>query len=348
MTSLTKVAAGTRKLIRWGITLTILVILGKVGFEVGFKIYRYYYPAPPPPPTVSFGKLPKLPFEDQTDLSPLNFTLETPSGDLPKFPLQAKVYFMPKLLSNLLSLDDASDKAKNLGFEPQGEKLSDTLYRYKSKDGFLRLELNIVTGVFSISYDLKTDPSPLLRKPPAPEIAAALVKSYLSNAGVFPEDLSDEPVHEFLKVEEEKFTTGLSLSEANLVKINFFRKKYDELPSSTLTPNQGNIWFIVSGAREKEKQIVGAEFHYYPIDESTQSTYPIKTSDLAWEELTIGKAYVANPGQNENGNVTIRRIYLSYFDPDYTTEIYQPIVVFEGDNNFTAYLPAVTDDYYQN
>jgi hypothetical protein len=39
-------------------------------------------------------------------------------------------------------------------------------------------------------------------------------------------------------------------------------------------------------------------------------------------------------------------MYLAYFDPDSTTEFYQPVYVFEGDNGLVEYLPAVTTGYY--
>ena len=69
---------------------------------------------------------------------------------------------------------------------------------------------------------------------------------------------------------------------------------------------------------------------------------------MAFSELQNGQAYIANLGLNKDDDVLkIRRVYLAYFDPDIVTEYYQPIYVFEGDNGFIAYLPAVTPDYYQ-
>jgi len=42
------------------------------------------------------------------------------------------------------------------------------------------------------------------------------------------------------------------------------------------------------------------------------------------------------------GQVTIRNIYLAYFEPVTLTNYLQPIFVFEGDNNFVAYVPAIS------
>lgn len=345
MASLTQVSITSRKIIRYGIFFVIFLIVARILFGIGSAVYRKFFPAPPPPPTVTFGKLPKLPFP-QKDKVNLTYSLETPEGGLPILPTQSKVFFMPKLAPNLLSLDVAREKASSLGFLPTEQAVSQTIYRFSHKDTPSILEMNIVNGNFAISYDLKADPSPIERKPPAPEVAAAAVRSYLSSADLFPEDLTGPTANEFLKIETDKFVGALSLSDSDLIRINFFRKTYDDLPSLTSEPNKGNVWSIVSGAREREKQIIATEYHYFPVDEGKFSTYPIKTSQAAWDELNAGGAYIAAVGGNsEGGKVTIRRIFLAYYDAGVYTEFLQPIIVFEGDNGFVSYLPALTADY---
>jgi hypothetical protein len=37
---------------------------------------------------------------------------------------------------------------------------------------------------------------------------------------------------------------------------------------------------------------------------------------------------------------------MAYYDPDVLSQYFQPIVVFEGDGGFVAYVPAVTAEYY--
>ncbi|MFZ5932604.1 MAG: hypothetical protein ACOYT7_00750 [Patescibacteria group bacterium] len=346
MTSLTRVAVTARKAVRYSIFFLIFLIVGKIVFDIGSGIYRRIFPPPPPPPTVLFGKLPSLPFREKEKPN-LTFSLETPEGGLPTTASQAKVYFMPELAPNLLSLDVAKDKASSLGFNQTEQEISPTLYQFPHKSTPARLEINIVTGVFSISYDLAADSSPLARRPPAPEVAASNVRSYLSSAGLLPEDLSGPTTHEFLKIAGDKFVSALALSEADLVKVNLFRKSYDDLPSLTAEAGSANVWFLVSGAQEREKQIIAGQFHYFPVDEGKYSTYPLKTSQEAWEEFNAGKYYLATPGLNKDGEgVKIRRIYLAYFDPGTPAEFFQPIFVFEGDRGFIAYLPAVSPEYY--
>lgn len=348
MSSLTQTAIVTRKIIRYGIYFIVFLIVGRIFLSAAVSLYKKLFPAPPPVPTVAYGKLPKLEMSNATLPNNVSFSLETADGALPTIFAQAKVYFMPKPSSNLFSLSSAQNKAENLGFNPDGQQISPTIYRFPHKQNPSTLEMNIISGVFSISYDLNTDTEPLSVRPPVSEIAASQVRSYLSAANLLPADLTGVTKAEYLKLGDGKFVTAISLSEGNLVKINLFRKSYDNLPSVTPDPNAANVWFIVSGTGNRQKQVVAAEFHYFTVDESQFSTYPIKTSDVAWKEFTEGKAATANAGVNKEGdNIKIRKVYLGYFDAGTQTNFFQPVYVFEGDNGYVAYLPAITSDYYQ-
>lgn len=347
MTSLTRISIIARKAIRYSVFFILFLIIGRVVLNAGIKIYKKVFPTPTPAPTVKYGKLSKIPFPSNGITAKLSYTLETAEGSLPtNIPTQAKVYFMPKSSANLLSLDSAKSKASSLGFTADPEQLSDTMYKFKNKDYPVMLQMNIVTGTFSISYDLSTDKSPIPFKPPIADVASSTFKSYLSDAGILPDDLSGTITHDFLKISNGQLVSALSLSEANFIKINLFRKNYDNLPSMTGNPDQANVWAIISGSSASGQQIIAAEYHYRSVDESQYSTYPIKTASEAFSELQNGQAFIASLGLNKDGDsLKIRHIYLAYFDPDADTDYFQPIFVFEGDNGFVAYLPAVIDDY---
>jgi len=346
MASLTQTAITTRKIIRFSLYGVLALIIGRIALSTGISVYRHFYPEPPPPPTVAFGRLPELPFPESSLAGDPTYTLETPEGGVPVLSTQAKVYFMPKPVQTQLNLELAKDKATDLGFMPNGEQVSPTLYRFQHQKAPSNLDMNIINGIFSISYDLSKDSSPLEKKPPAPEIAASQIRSFLSSANLLPDDLSGPTTHQFLKIEEGSFANALSLSEADLVKVYLFRKSYDELPSLTSNPTQANAWFMVSGAREREKQFIASEFHYFPVDEDKYATYPIKLAEAAWEELKAGNAFIASQGVNNESTIIIRRIYLAYYDAGVSAEFYQPIIVFEGDRGFYAYISAITSDYY--
>jgi len=342
MASLTQTAIITRKIIRYGFFGIIFLIVGKFVLDVSVGVYRKINPLPPPPPTVTFGKLPDIKFPQKAHPE-LKLTLETPNGEFPDFPDQMRVIFMPQPTSNLLSLDTAKVKASNLGYSPNAEELTETTYRFTSDKVPANLDMNIITGVFSISYNLTQDSSPLVNKPPSPEAAAAEVRSYLSGGNILFEDLTDRFSHEFRKIKEGRLVKVTSLSEADFIKVNIFRNNIDEFPIVTRNPNEANIWFLIGGARQREKQIIAAEYHYFPADYSKTATYPIKTAQEAWDELLAGNGYIAS--SSDLSEVTIRRVYLAYYDSNVPAEFLQPVVVFEGDNDFFGYIPAVTSQY---
>jgi len=349
MTSLTQVAITARKIIRYGIFFIIFLLVGRILLSAGISIYRKIFPAPPPKPTLAFGKLPAISFPAPINSTNFTFTLETVEGDYPKLASQAKVFFMLKPSSNLLSLETAKARAEALGFDPNAQQVSQTVYRFPNQKAPSNLEVNIVTGAFSISYDLKADPSPINQKPPFPEIAASNARSFLSSANLLPIDLTGTVTHEFLKAENTKFVTALSQSEAKLVKINLFRKSYDNLPCLTQNARDANVWFMISGLSDKSRQIVAAEYHYFPVDETQFATYPIKTGEAAWSEFTAGKGHIAKTGNHQEGDsIKIRKIYLAYYDPGEVFDFLEPVIVFdEGtEDGFIAYIPAVTPDYY--
>lgn len=350
MATLTEVSIISRKVIRYSVYAVILIIVGRFSFNIGEGIYEKIKPPKEEPPTVEFGKLPILPFPERSEVN-LNYTLELPEGSLPVFPNKLDVYEMPSSESNIKTLDEAKTSAKGLGFNPDGKQLYETIpnvYIFSKNNAPSDLTMNIITGLFSVSYNINENPSVLSGIPPSSESAINQIKGFLKGGKSLTEDLQNGvSTTEYLKTESGKFISAVSLSDAQLTKVNLFRKPYGvngDINAVTPEMPQANVWFIIAGGQGKP--VITGEYHYFPIDNGKSGTYPIKTSDIAWEELKAGKAFLANTGDNPDGNIVIRKVYLAYYDAGQYAEYYQPVVVFEGDNNFYAYAPAVTDEFY--
>lgn len=345
MASLTQTSIITRKIIRYGLYIVVFVIIARFSIIFGVKIFRFFFPPPPPPPTVTFGKLPLIPIPEETqNTENLSFILETADGELPEFTDQLPIYFMPKATSTLQDLDNAKKMVSSIGFNPEGREIVETVFRFPHKSAPSFLTMNIVNGIFSLSYDLRSNPSVIEKNPPTPDSAKKQVRALLARAGLLEDDLSGPVTHQFMKISEGNFIETVSLSEASLIKVNLFRKNFNDLPAATLDPKEANVWFILTGS-SGGNSIIAAEYHYFPIDEGQTSTYPIITSQNAWDDLKEGGGKIASMGEND-GNIVIRNVYLAYFDSGQYMEFYQPVVVFEGDNNFVAYVAAITSEYY--
>lgn len=344
--TLTETAYYTRKTIKYSIFFVLFAIVARLSWEVGFTVYRKFYPEPPPPPTVTFGKLPRLPFTDKKDSSGFTFTLQTPTGEFPKFPIITEVFFMPQRTASFLDLDEATKLAKNLGFSGNTTNISETIYRFDNRELPSSIDVDIVNKTFSINYNLSANPELLGFRPRSTEDAVSTVRSFLSSANLLPEDLEmGQKTFEFLKAEPPSFTTVASLSEANFVRVNLFRANRAELSVLTSDKKRSNVWFLVGGDKGGTPRIVAGEYHYFPVDANQSSTYPVKTGEAAWEDLKNGRAFVISESEGTK-DITVRRIYLAYYDSGEPQGFLQSIVVFEGDGDFTAYLPAVTDEFY--
>ena len=353
MASLTDVAITSRRTIRYGIYIIVLLIIARYTYKTGVSIYNKLNPPKPTPPNYSLGKLTTIPFPDKPKLENITYKLETPEGSLPKLIEQMPVYKIPPIESAFNTLDTAKEKAQNLGFNPDGKKIVENVpnvYLYESRSSPATLTMNIITGVFSISYDINADIGILDKFPPSPENAVQRARGFIGGAGLLSKDLEEgKSTFQYLKIEGGKFVPAIAQSEADFIKVNLFRKNpiFRETEFSTVTANmpEGNIWFLIGGSGNSGDSIIAGEYNYFGIDETSSGTYLIKSAQTAWDELNQGKAYISNLGNNSS-QVTIRRVYVAYYDPGQYSEFYEPVIVFEGDNDFYAYVPAITDEYY--
>lgn len=350
--TLTLIAIKARKTIRYGIITFVLIVIGRLLLIFAIDVYKRVVPQPPPPPTVGFGRLAELPFPDlNIELPEIVYTINTPTGELPNFPTQMPVYNMPLKTATLFSFDRMKQRAAAFGFTNEPRQETETLYTFIHPITPATFKADIVYETFSLSFNLAADSTPLSTRAPDLQTASATVTQALRRANSMPEDLSGPITQEFLRVEGQNLVRALALSDAQLTKINLFRKDItinEEIsyPSVTANPKEGNVWFIVSGAREENKTLIAGEYRYFTVDYTNVETYPIKTAQEAVDELKAGRGYIANLGLNTNGQVTIRNISLAYYDPNVPYSFYQPVIVFRGDGDFVAYVPAITNEYY--
>ena len=133
-----------------------------------------------------------------------------------------------------------------------------------------------------------------------------------------------------------------SISNANVLRVDFFQADKNRLPiyypkaiTSTMTLFVENI--------QNQLQIVNGHFFHQNI--STQfSTYPLKTANQAFSELKEQKTYIASYS-GSNNNVSIKNVFLAYYMEDSPQDYLMPIIIFEGDRGFVAYVSAIKDEW---
>ena len=343
MTTLTRISIVARKTVRFGIYFLIIITIIRISFGTLTSVYKRMFPERIPDPTQGFGLLPDLPFIELNH-EDITYRLETPDLDLPSFPDRMRVYTTFSPQTDIQALPNARETARRLGFNPQGVELVESVYVFNHVREPSKLTFNIITRVFSVNYDIRSNLLVVSGIPPSPDSATKLAQDFLNRGGMMREDIIGPITHEFLTYQNEVFRKAPSQSDSNAIKINFYRKDYeDRYPSMPPNPRQANIWFTFSTPASGPNQMIRGEYKYFAINEGQRETYPIITPEEAWTKLMRGDGHVVSLDEGVRGEIAIRSIYLAYYDAGQFVPFYQPIVVFEGDHNLVVYLHATTD-----
>jgi len=345
MANLTETAFYTRKTINWMILSVIGYIILRLSWSILVALWLYFFPPQPPPPNHAFGKLPAIKFPPQASSSgQLTFRLETIEGTVPTASNSAAVYFMPKNAANLLGLPKAEEFATKVEFTGAPIQETKNVYRFEDPSTILRqMRYDIISKNFIIRYLFEQDTSIFTeRNIPLSSEAIEDSKNFLQNYGLLPEDFVDGDIKvQYLRFVGDKLVTTTSHSQADSIRIDFFRNRMNNVPVFTPNPDEGLINFIYSGSTINKKRVLQIAYTYWPVDFGTTGTYEVKTSSTAWQELQNGNGYIARSPKNGITNVTVRRVYLGYYDSIEPQTYIQPVFVFEGDDGFLAYVPAI-------
>jgi hypothetical protein len=115
---------------------------------------------------------------------------------------------------------------------------------------------------------------------------------------------------------------------------------YPYPPYSTMS------FWVASGS--KEAIVAQAFYTHKDIDlKNTAATYPLKTPKEAFSQLEENNAYIASYSGNDQ-NIIIKNVFLAYYlGADEPQQYLMPVYVFEGNNGFYAYVPAVDQAHIQ-
>lgn len=356
MATLTETSVIARNAIKYGsIGFVLITILWYVGVA-GVNYYKYLNPPPAPPPTVDFGLLPPVGFPASPERPKLS--LELPTGSIPAFPDRMIVYFAPTKRSGFADPDKAIDTATALGFLFKPEQPTETDYVWSNQDILnSKLYMNIVSGHFTLTRIYQNNPAiATMGNFTSDTQVIQETENYLKRVGLLNDDAVGVERVTYLKDDVGKMVNALSLSDADFVQLDLFRKNVEEIDPESKTkevkasypfyrtdPLKGLIRVVVSGSKNQNEKIINMDYAYTTINYKKNGTYPIKTGEQAWEELASGGGYVS-PNSPKVGEIKIRRIFLGYYDSGTTQQYAMPIYIFLGDQGFTAYVSAVNDE----
>jgi hypothetical protein len=316
------------------------------GLTAGIAAYRAAHP-PYSAPTVRFGTLGKIVFPEKT-FDKKNFVAELAYDKFPEYKDQANVYVIYRSKSALGALEESKKTAALMGFNNEPREVATGIYLFTDTVSNKSLKMNVLESSFTMSYPYLSDQ--LLLNPdqmPSKDEAIKIAQSYLQQAEKLSPDLEEgEKKVSYWKINFDGLKPVDGLSEANIIRVDFSREKLgDDVRVVSTEIGKESVSVLVSGSSVTTKKVVEVNYKHVDVDTSaaSSSTYPIKTSEEAYAELKAGNYWPASDVDKKD--VTIRDIYLAYFEPVNLTQFLQPVYVFEGDGGFVAYVRAITDKY---
>jgi hypothetical protein len=366
--TLTETAFWTRRLLGGFVVLVVLFVVVKIGLNFREKQITA---RPKPPkviePTLAFGKLPALKFTQAATKRPTSYELKTVTGVIPQYPPIAKIFLMPKPAGvTFFSLEKGKEFASRLGFLGEPEELNASQYRWtqeveipevEDKKAQRSLVVDVASGNFQLNYDLSSDPVITAGTLPEENVAVQKTITFLKELNLYAGDLVGGHQVAYLNFQGGRLVEVLSRTEAKFIRISFFRKGIKnallgagvvggEIASIVLPKfDQAQVRVVLSPASEKERQFVRIDYVFWPVDYENFATYPLKTGEEAFNELVNNGGAVISGGEQDKA--TIRRTSLAYYDPQEHQDFFQPVFIFEGDNNFIAYVPAVANTWIE-
>lgn len=346
MPTLNKTKKETRVILKWGgiSLLTIFLFLALIRFATFIKESL----APPPPPEAFFGKLPTVPFPNQIQEN-TTYSLDTLTGFLPNFSDRAKVYKITANPPTLLGFDKAQEKAAQIGFTSRGVQIAEDVYQWLDQGSSLPRRITI--NIFSLDFTLS---SPYLVTPSLQTFndlneqnrAIEKAQSFLLSLSLLPTDLDEKKTKATLySIEKSTLSPTSKISNAKIVRVNFFQKDLNNLPIYYEKGATSAIDLLI-GKENNELKVIDARYFHKNISENS-STYTIKSASEAFSELKQQKAYVASKPQ-DTVEITIKKVLLGYYIGEDSQDFLMPIIIFEGDNDFVAYVSAVRDEWISN
>jgi hypothetical protein len=354
MITLHSVISETRTILKWGALLIGIVLLAFFLFSGGKVVKEMFFPTPAPAPTVLFGKIPSILFPENASNFTFSYTINTVSGSLPTFSDRMTVYKLQFPKPNLLALSRAKQLVKAVGFTNDPVALTPTLYEWLDTHAPARkLHLDILTLNLKLTSDYTNDPDVLSAAHLGTEQEAiSKGENFLSALSLLYPDIDRSKTKTALfDIANNQLVAATSLSSTKVIKVNFFQNDIDNFPIKYPHPDSSTM-NVTIGSVNLTHPIVEATLFHQATESASQdskpisATYPIKTANEALEDLKKQKGYIASYFGNSPA-VSIKNVSLAYYQADAQQLYLSPIIVFEGDSGFVAYVPAVKDEWIQ-
>lgn len=307
-------------------------------------------PIPAAPPDIYFGKLSRLNPSTSIEYPPeYTFLLDNVEGKPVTATQSARVFFLKQKPTRFGYLETAYTMAKNMKFDTALTRhiLDGINVVFETDDKKAVIDIADYNFEYRVKYEQRPE---LFANPAIPPDSTVVenARQFLRTLLKYPTELS-QGIYEIIYLkynpETDTFVVVTDPDDANAVEVDFFRPDIDSHPVKP--PRYFNSQnYVVLTYANKKAEIIKAQIKYFEKDDAHFGTYPLKSADAAYAQLTDGKGIIVSAGNNSS-TVTINQMFLGYYDPDVYQEYLQPVYIFLGENGFAAYVPAVDEEYVE-
>lgn len=248
----------------------------------------------------------------------------------------------------------------------------------QSTNPYEKIQFNIVNFDFTLTSRYLSY-LPVLNAQQLSDQNAAIerTKVFLMSIGLLPDDIdltkTKDPqkdsnyltAPQLFSIRNGTLVPTTSLSKTQIIRVDLYQKDIAytmstgvpnatggfqttdiSLPILYPHPPYSTMNFLI-GSGQSDSNVYSANFVHksivLPSDVDPEATYGIKTAREAFAELKDGGGYIATD-QGTDTEILINNIYLAYYLGEGPQKYLMPIIVFEGENGFFAYISAVKND----
>lgn len=294
-----------------------------------------------------FGKI-KRPFVKEASSSgAYKFTLDTVEGQPVTASQAGKVYFLPGSSARFGYREKIYVIAKTLGFNTNfiKHRLIDTDAVFT--DSRQKVTIDITNFNFTYQYNFEDNPK-IFENTMIPSSTEITNKSidFLKTVNRYPDELATGKTNIIYLVYNQQNKSFIPVErpqEANAVEVDFFRPDIDGFSTVTpVFPNSQN--YVIMVFYDGAEKVLRAQIKFFEKSTEQVGVYPLKTGDVAWEELKKGNGMVVSSTKDQT-NVSVKKMFMAYLDPSIYQDYLEPVYVFINDQNFVAFVPAVSNDF---
>jgi len=285
--------------------------------------------------------------KEATTSAGFSFTLDTIEGQPITATPTAQVFLFPPAKFQFDYLPKVYLMAKTLGFDTEVIKHKLVNNEAIFQDTTQRLAIDINTYNFRYDYDFRKDGELIdSLEISDQEVAQNTAINFLKSIDRYPQDLAQGKTNTvYMYYDKVASNAGIieSPQESNMIEIDFYRPDIAQAPAVSPSYFNSQNYVMMLPTRSGAK-VVSAQVRYYDTSTTQIGIYPLMTGQRAYEKLLAGNGILVSEGSGKK-NITIKKMFLGYFDPDIYQDYYQPVFVFLGDDNFVSYVPAVSEKY---